>query len=205
MKADKIKTVGLIGNMEKADCARIMRQAARLIERAGRRALTGGEPRSLARAADMLLVFGGDGTMLRTARNLAGARTPLLGVNLGGLGFLTAVPSKELPRALGHVWRGDFQYETRALIEAAGRCNGKSIRECALNDVVISRGALSRSISLDVTVNGELITRYRCDGLIVSSPGPISPAGFDPADHEMVWPSFELADICSGVIGVPSV
>ena len=66
---------------------------------------------------DLLLVFGGDGTMLRVARDIAGSATPMLGINIGGLGFLTAVPSDELPRALNHVWNGEFKYESRALIE----------------------------------------------------------------------------------------
>ena len=207
MKAHKIKSVGLVGNMEKANCARMMRQAARLIERAGRRALTGGETGKLARAADMLLVFGGDGTMLRTARDLGGARTPLLGVNLGGLGFLTAVLSKDMPRALGHLWRGDFQYDTRALIEARWRRDGKQILESALNDIVISRGAQSRPISLDVTVNGELITRYRCDGLIVSSPTG-STAYSLSAGGPIISPSadvFALTPICAHALSNRSI
>jgi NAD+ kinase len=168
--AEKIKRVGLVGNLEKADCVGIMRKAARLVERAGRKPLTHGDAATLARESDMLLVFGGDGTMLHVARDISGSKTPLLGINLGGLGFLTAVPSKELPRALKHVWRGEFKYESRALIEVSGRCRGKQIRQSALNDIVVSRGALTRLISLEVSVNGELITRYRCDGLIVSSP-----------------------------------
>ncbi len=148
----------------------MMRRAVRLVEKAGRKALLDGDAATLARQADLLLVFGGDGTMLRAARDIAGSKTPLLGINIGGLGFLTAVPSKELSRALDQVWRGEFTYESRALIEASGRCNGRPIRQSALNDIVVSRGALSRLINLDVSVNGELITRYRCDGLIVSSP-----------------------------------
>lgn len=170
MKPEKIKRVGLIGNAQKADCARIMRAAVRLIERAGRKALVDGDAATLAGDADLLLVFGGDGTMLRASRDINGSKTPLLGINIGGLGFLTAVPSKDLARALDRVWKGEFQYEARALIEASGRCNGKPVRRSALNDIVVSRGALSRLISLEVSVNGELITRYRCDGLIISSP-----------------------------------
>jgi NAD+ kinase len=170
LKSNRIKRVGLIGNLEKPECGGIIRRAARLIERAGRKALMDGDPVALAREADLLLVFGGDGTMLHAARDIAGSRTPLLGINIGGLGFLTAVPSRQLARALEQIWRGEFQYESRALIEASGRFNGKRVRKSALNDIVISRGALSRLISLDVSVNGELITRYRCDGLIISSP-----------------------------------
>jgi NAD+ kinase len=168
--ADKIRRIGLIGNSEKPACAEIIRKAARLIERAGRKAFVDGDAASLAREVDLLLVFGGDGTMLGVAREIAGSPTPILGVNIGGLGFLTGVPSAELARALKCVWNGEFRFESRALIEAGGICNGKKISETALNDIVIGRGAVSRLIALDVGVDGELITRYRCDGLIISSP-----------------------------------
>jgi NAD+ kinase len=182
--ADKIKHVGLIGNLDKAGCADSVRRASRLIQRAGRRiiceeqtarlaglkAVTAPDAATLAREVDLLLVFGGDGTMLHVARDIAGSSTPMLGVNLGGLGFLTAVPSDELPRALKQIWRGEFKYESRALIEAGGVCQGQTIHATALNDIVVSRGAVSRLITLDVSVDGELVTRYRCDGLIISSP-----------------------------------
>jgi NAD+ kinase len=169
-QADKIKRIGLIGNSDKAACAATLRQAARLIQRAGRKAFVDGDAASLAREVDLLLVFGGDGTLLHTARKIAGSPTPILGVNIGGLGFLTGVPSAELARALKCVWAGEFKFESRALIEAVGVCNGKKIHETALNDIVVGRGAVSRLIALDVGVDGELITRYRCDGLIISSP-----------------------------------
>ncbi len=183
-QADKIRRIGIIGNLEKADSAAIVRKAARLIESAGRKFFCDAQTarlagfkdhvhpdaRSLARAVDLLLVFGGDGTMLGAAREIAGLPTPILGVNIGGLGFLTGVPSDDLPRALKCVWNGEFRFESRALIEASGIGNGKKIRETALNDIVVSRGAVSRLIALDVGVDGEPITRYRCDGLIISSP-----------------------------------
>ena len=182
--ADHFQRIGLIGNAEKSACAASVRSAARLIRRTGRSIfcdaataqlaqLTGGvfpDAATLARATDLLLVFGGDGTMLRTARQIAGSKTPMLGVNIGGLGFLTAVPSDQLAAALKLVWRGEFKFEARALIEASGTGHGQAIRQTALNDVVISRGAVSRLISLDVSVDDEPITRYRCDGLIISSP-----------------------------------
>ena len=173
-----------MGNAEKSACAASVRAAAQLIRRSGRTVvcdeitarlarLKGAaipEVAALARAVDLLLVFGGDGTMLHTARQIAGSHTPMLGVNIGGLGFLTAVPSSQLAEALKLVWRGEFQFEARALIEASGTGHGQGIRAAALNDIVISRGAVSRLIALDVSVNGEPLTRYRCDGLIVSSP-----------------------------------
>jgi len=169
-QADKIKRIGLIGNHDKPACAEIIRKAARLIQRAGRKAFVDGAAAALARGVDLLLVFGGDGTMLGVARAIAGSTTPILGVNIGGLGFLTGVPSSELAGALKKIWRGEFKFESRALIEVSGNCNGKKISETALNDIVVSRGAVSRLIALDVGVDGEFITRYRCDGLIVSSP-----------------------------------
>jgi len=183
-QADKIRRIGLIGNLEKASCAAIVRRAAKLAARAGRQVFCDAQTarlaslkegvrpdaRTLAGDVDLLLVFGGDGTILRVAREIAGLGTPILGVNIGGLGFLTGVPSDELADALQLVWRGEFQYESRALIEVNGRCHGRWVRESALNDIVVSRGAVSRLIALDVSVDGESITRYRCDGLIISSP-----------------------------------
>lgn len=125
---------------------------------------------TLASSVDLLLVFGGDGTMLRVARHVAGSKTPILGVNIGRLGFLTAVPARELSRGLKHIWSGEFHLEARALIEAATNINGKTVRQLALNDIVVSRGVVSRLIQLDVDVDGEPLTGYRGDGLIVSSP-----------------------------------
>ncbi len=197
-QADKIKRIGLIGNSEKAACADIVRKAARLIARAGRQAVIHPDTAALAREVDLLLVFGGDGTMLRAARDIAGSATPLLGINIGGLGFLTAVPSDELLRALNHVWKGEFKYESRALIEVNGRCHGQPVCEMALNDIVVGRGAVSRLIGLDVSVDGELVTHYRCDGLIISSPTG-STAYSLSAGGPVIFPTadvFTLTPIC---------
>lgn len=183
-KADSFQRIGLVGNADKAACAGSVRTAARLISRTGRKVYCDAatakiaklkceicpDAGALAKEVDLLLVFGGDGTMLHAARQIAGSRTPILGVNIGNLGFLTATSSDELANALKLVWAGKFNYESRALIEAGGICHGSRLSAIALNDVVVTRGAVSRLISLDVSVNGELITRYRCDGLIVSSP-----------------------------------
>jgi NAD+ kinase len=182
--ADKIQNVGLIGNPDKATCGRAVERAARLIRSAGRKlftepvtaqlasikATTCPDAAALARSVDLLIVFGGDGTMLRVAREIAGVNTPLLGVNIGGLGFLTAVPSDQLERALKLIWQGGFKFERRALIEAVTRGGAIPIRKLALNDIVVGRGEVARLIDLEVDVNGDPLTRYRCDGLIVSSP-----------------------------------
>ena len=182
--AEKIKRVGLLGNSGKSSAAAALAKAAKLISAAGRKVFTDKltaslsdfkaavQPDSscLAKEVDLLLVFGGDGTMLRVAREIAGSRTPMLGINIGGLGFLTAVPSAELAKALQRVWQGQFLFESRALIQANGRSNGRLIEQTAFNDIVISRGIASRLIELEVRIDGELLTRYRCDGLIVSTP-----------------------------------
>jgi NAD+ kinase len=181
--ADKIRKVGLIANAEKVASFTVVRDAARLAARAGRKVFCDTETgrlagldvtecraaAELARQVDLLLVFGGDGTILRVAREVAGWRTPMLGINTGSLGFLTAVPSVEVPQALERVWRGEFSFESRALLQVLGSVKNQTIRRTALNDFVISRGISSRLIELDVHVDGDLLTRYRCDGLIVSS------------------------------------
>ena len=210
-----------MGNAGKAASAASVRAAVRLIERSGRTVfcdeITAGlaklkcaampQVAALARAVDLLVVFGGDGTMLHTARQIAGSHTPMLGVNIGGLGFLTAVPSDKLAEALKLVWRGEFRFESRALIEATGNSRAKRIQATALNDIVISRGAVSRLIALDVSVNGEPITRYRCDGLIVSSPTG-STAYSLAAGGAIVLPTaevFALTPICPHALSNRSI
>jgi NAD+ kinase len=181
---DKILSVGLLANSGKVSSRTLVQSAARLVQRGGRKLLCDsataqlaglrcpslGDVAAVAREVDLLLVFGGDGTILRVARELAGSQTPVLGVKVGGLGFLTAVPSAQLAPALKQIWSGDYVLERRPLIQASGKAQGKPIAEQALNDFVVSRGATSRLIEVAVTVDGEELTRYRCDGLIVSSP-----------------------------------
>ena len=199
----------------------VITQAARLIARTGRTVhcdaataqLAGlkshvhPDAKSLTAAVDLILVFGGDGTMLRVASEVAGSLTPILGINIGGLGFLTAVSSEEMPQALRRVWKGEFTLEPRALIEVTGRCNGRLVHKCALNDFVVSRGIDSRLITLEVSVDGESLTRYRCDGLIVSSPTG-STAYALSAGGAVVHPQaevFELTPICPHTLSNRSV
>ncbi len=210
-----------MGNADKPACAAVVRHAARLIQRTGRKlacdaataqiaglkcAVYADAP-ALAGEVDLIIVFGGDGTMLHAARDIAGFRTPILGVNIGGLGFLTAVSSDKIADALKLIWLGEFKFESRALIEASGVCHGQRVLAPALNDIVISRGAVSRLISLDVSVNGEPITRYRCDGLIVSSPTG-STAYSLAAGGAIVLPTaevFTLTPICPHALSNRSI
>jgi NAD+ kinase len=210
--AEKIKRIGLVGNSSKVSRAEVISEAARLARAAGRELYTDAataalakmkavvlpDAASVARQVDLLLVFGGDGTMLRVAREIADSRTPMLGINVGGLGFLTAVPSAEMPGALKCIWSGAFSFESRGLLQATGRANGRIVDQSALNDIVISRGIASRLIELDVCVDGSLLTRYRCDGLIISSPTG-STAYSLAAGGAVVFPTAEvmaLTPIC---------
>ena len=204
----KIKRVGLFGNPEKSAGAGVLKQAARLITAAGRELLTdaitaqwagiGGticpDAAALAKKVDLLLVFGGDGTMLRLAGEIAGVSTPILGVNIGSLGFLTAVPSDELGVALRHVWNGEYSFESRSLIQVAGNCSTRLIEQAALNDIVISRGISPRLIELEVRIDGEPLTRYRCDGLIFSTPTG-STAYSLAAGGAVVFPTSDVVEI----------
>ncbi|HEY1170201.1 MAG TPA: NAD(+)/NADH kinase [Verrucomicrobiae bacterium] len=182
-RAEKISRVGLIANTAKTACRQVVREAVRAIEASGRTVLMeaatqkfiGGKGEScltvaaLARQVDLVVVFGGDGTMLSIARDMHGVQTPVLGINVGSLGFLTAVSSKNVKEAFTMVWAGEFDLDPRWLVEAHGEIEGKEFVQCALNDFVISRGAASRMIELEVRVDDEMLTRYRCDGLILSS------------------------------------
>src|SRR5207247_11297387 len=91
------------------------------------------------------------------------------GINIGGLGFLTAVSSAQLAQALAAVWSGQFVVEPRSLIEACGQTQGTNLHQIALNDFVVSRGTVPRLIELEVAVDDAVLTRYRCDGRSVRS------------------------------------
>jgi NAD+ kinase len=219
--ADTIKRVGLFANPEKVSGRSVVQKAAALIQRNGREVLCTEETAALAklslpacpsvaalgRKVDLLLVFGGDGTMLRAAREVAGTPTPILGIKVGGLGFLTAASSRELPQALQQLWAGEFTIESRPLIEARCHAHARTVFLLALNDFVISRGSASRLIQLDVIIDGEKLTRYRCDGLIVSSPTG-STAYSLAAGGAVVSPSaevFALTPICPHTLSNRSV
>lgn len=125
----------------------------------------------LASKADVLLVLGGDGTMLNAAR-LAGERSiPILGVNMGGLGFLTEVRLENLYPSLERVFANDFVLDERLMLQTHIHRHGETVaRGVVLNDVVISKGTLARMIELKIAIQGRFVTNLRGDGLIVSSP-----------------------------------
>jgi len=121
---------------------------------------------------DALLTLGGDGTLLRGARMLDGYQVPILGVNMGRLGFLTCCPADQLSHSLMRFARGDYAVESRMMLHAT--VLGADRRErnswMALNDVAIHKGGFARVITLRVAVDDELIASYAADGVVISSP-----------------------------------
>ena len=127
--------------------------------------------RALVSRVDALIVLGGDGTLLATAREACRGPTPMLGVNLGGLGFLTATAEKELPDALDRLVAGDVVLEPRMMLEARVRPRGGALwTTVGLNDAVIHAADRSRVIRLEIRIGRSSIGRFAADGLIVATP-----------------------------------
>ncbi len=127
----------------------------------------------LGRDEQLMVVLGGDGTLLGTAGRLGtgGYDVPVVAVNFGSLGFLTEVRMTETFEALTQALDGTAREERRMMLEATvRRADGTRVRHLALNDVVITKGALSRIIDLVASADGQLIARFKADGLIVASP-----------------------------------
>jgi NAD+ kinase len=122
-------------------------------------------------AYDLVVVLGGDGTLLSVARTLAGS-VPILGVNLGNLGFLTEINRGELYPTMVQVLAGKFRTEKRSLfdVELRREGNGTPLQYRVLNDAVINKSALARIIQLTLRIDGHLVARFRADGLILSTP-----------------------------------
>jgi NAD+ kinase len=121
---------------------------------------------------DALLTLGGDGTLLRAARFLAGRQAPILGVNLGRVGFLTSCSGGELEQGLRQFAAGEFSAETRMTLEACAldRDGQERRRWRALNDVVLHKGGFARILRLRVVADGDFIASYSADGIVVSTP-----------------------------------
>ena len=131
-----------------------------------------GVPRdALGAKVDLLIVLGGDGTLLSVARALGGRSVPVLPVNLGGLGFLTSVTREELYPALEQVLAGKHATSERMMLEAeVVRKGATAKRQTALNDAVVNKAARARMLDFDLYVNRAHVARYRADGLIVATP-----------------------------------
>ena len=175
--------IGLIANDRKAEagelvhaiaCACLQRGLPLMLEKRAAHLIgadTAATTTSLVRDCDLLLVLGGDGTILQVLHELRDEFRPILGINLGTLGFLTCVSAAAWPQALDAIAAGTYQLSERALLEVhVVRAGQTAARYIALNDAVISRGELSRLIKLNVTVDGATLSEYNADGLIVATP-----------------------------------
>lgn len=183
MKSRIPKTVGVVAHTGKPDARKRLLELLAVLGKLKLSVLLerdaaglAGKPKlaatikEIGRQADLLIVLGGDGTILRVARDLDGSTTPILGVNLGNLGFLTSVRGDKLRDPVRAVLRGDYDVSNRQTLQTALIRGGRR-KEAhrALNDVVISRGAFSRIVRLRLFIDGELLTEYVCDGMIFAT------------------------------------
>jgi NAD+ kinase len=179
------KTVAIVGKSDAASLPDILDQLSVVLRARGIKIAmdpaTAGVSRTppdtvaevpqLPARADLCVVVGGDGTLISCARTMADSGVPLIGVNLGRLGFLTDIPADSAAQAIEAIVDGEFSPESRLLLAGVVKRRDKVLLEAlAVNDVVVSRGAMGSMIEFAVTVDGEFIYSLRADGLIVATP-----------------------------------
>lgn len=179
------KVAGLFAYAVKTDQAPLLRTAAAVFAKAGWKVLAvpvlrtalGSEAHgyapaaNLSKRASLLVSLGGDGTLLGAARLAAPLGRPVLGVNLGGLGFMTAFGPRDLDAELGELLKGACRMEERRLVRAVVIRSGRQIAVLdALNDLVLARSGAGRLARMEATVNGRFLGSFRADGLIFASP-----------------------------------
>ena len=128
------------------------------------------ELETLGEKCDVVLTFGGDGTLLATARAVGASGVPILGVNLGGLGFLTEVVIDELYTTLENIINHKYKVLDRIVLESTINFEGQKKKHFALNDIVIDRDGFSRMFRVDVFINEEFVNTYLGDGIIIATP-----------------------------------
>ena len=178
-----MRTLGIIANCTKSRAKDVLERISAGAADAGLTLLVddvtagllagvkGVSPAEMFDRVDAVMALGGDGTLLRVVRELGGRDIPVIGVNIGGLGFLTSVAENELDRAVQCLATDEFNVRVSAIVDGIVERAGREIGTYhALNDIVIARGASSRIITLDVAIDGDEVTSYVCDGLIVSTP-----------------------------------
>ncbi|MCH7646771.1 MAG: NAD(+)/NADH kinase [Nitrospinae bacterium] len=178
-----MKSIGIISKPHHAEAKRVLEGLVPWLAERGKSVVmdvdtaslvgetTGVEKDRLPDEVAMIIVLGGDGTFLSVARLTEGRDVPLLGVNLGGLGFLTEVTQEQIFETLGEIFEGNYGVGERLLLQAHVHRDDERIAEYrALNDVVINKGALARIISLETYVNGAYVNTFAADGIIISTP-----------------------------------
>jgi len=130
-----------------------------------------GDEKSMIDNCEMMVCLGGDGTFLKAARNIYDKDLPILGINLGNMGFLTEVDREHIDYAIEQIFRGQYEIENRMMLDMVIYRKGEEpVRDIALNDVVIARGAISRIVNIKTYINDVFVDSFPGDGLIVSSP-----------------------------------
>ena len=175
--------IGLIAHTGKSGVAELTRTVANELERAGLKVFLESNTAALAglpdgraipdlgREADLLVVLGGDGTILHLVGQLGDNIKPVFGINIGALGFLTCSNSSAYAEAVECIAAGKMVFSERTLLDVAVKNPGsENSRMTGLNDVVLSRGEVSRLIRLQTSVNGEVLTEFNADGLIIATP-----------------------------------
>lgn len=179
------KKIGLVGRSQQRGLQEVLQQLLTLLESRGLEVLLEDCLGDLVPAhsqrlttrdeigleADLVIVVGGDGSLLSAARTLAKYETPVLGINRGRLGFLTDITPDEMARHVPDVLDGDFESESRFLLDAEVHRDGHVVgRADALNDVVVNSGTSAQMIEFELYINDTFVYRQRADGLIVSTP-----------------------------------
>jgi NAD+ kinase len=184
MPSVPFRTIGIFSRPRRAELSDVVRPLLDWLAKRGIRAIydtetaeslrdeAGGKARDvLARECDLILVLGGDGTLLAAAREAAPVGIPVLPINLGSLGFLTSFTLAELYPALEETIAGHLEASERVMLTASLVRDGKVIdSRRVLNEAVITKGALARMIELELYIDGDFVCRYRADGLIVATP-----------------------------------
>jgi NAD+ kinase len=159
----------LIGLLQGLDRELILEQ--RLAELVPETSLSCGSLDDIGEDCDLVIVVGGDGSLLSAARTLARYETPVLGINRGRLGFLTDISPDDMHSQVPAVLGGEFVRESRFLLDARVQREGRTVgRADALNDVVVNSGTSAQMIEFELSINGVFVYRQRADGLIVSTP-----------------------------------
>ncbi len=178
-----IRSVGIVANKRKPDIERIITDLVSWLGSSGISVSVWDELAEIAKdceplaledlgsKSELVIALGGDGTLLTAARAVGSASIPILGVNIGSLGFLTEVSLEEMYDALEHILKGEYEWEDRMNIDASVWRQGKIVSSfTGLNDIVINKGALSRVIELRMEADDHYLATYTADGLIVSTP-----------------------------------
>src|SRR6266496_5218784 len=179
----RTKTIGLIAHTEKAGVAKLAHDVIREFKQRSLEVIVenetakiakqkaGGSIVQIAERSDLIVVLGGDGTILNVVAMAVKNLKPIFGINVGSLGFLTCVNSSAYREAVEAIVSGRISYSKRALLSVELRTNKRVLSTVhALNDDVVSRGDLSRLIRLNAKVNGEALTEFNADGLIIATP-----------------------------------